>query len=69
MNASLKIHRINKTRFQVKDGKKVIRECSSFKEAMNAIIAEDMMFLNNIDDFCDTEMDDLDLLESFNEAA
>jgi len=64
MNASLKIHRVNKSRFQVKDGKKVIRECSSFKEAMNAIIAEDMILLDNVEDFCESEyMDDLDLIE------
>jgi len=66
---SLKINRVSKTRFQVKDGKKIVRECSSFKEAMNAIFAEDMMLLDNVSEFCDTELDDLDLMESFNEAA
>jgi len=65
---SLKINRINKTRYQVKDDDKVVRECSSFKEAINAIISEDMILLNNLDEFYDTELDDMDMLESYSVA-
>lgn len=65
----LKINRVNKSRFQVKDGKKVIRECSSFKEAVNAVISEDLMALDYMGEFCDTELEDLDLSEDYQEAA
>ena len=66
---SLKIKRVNRTKFQVKDGDKVVRECSSFKEAMDAIFAEDMILLDNLDEFCNTDLDDLTSMEFFNEAA
>lgn len=66
---SLTIKRINKTRFQVKDGQEVVRECCSFREAMNALISEDLMLLDNLDEFCNTEMDDLELVNSYSEAA
>ena len=65
----LKIHRVNKSRFQVRDGKKVVRECASFKEAMNAVISEDLLTLDCVSEFCDTELDDLDLMEDYREAA
>jgi len=65
MNAKLKIHRINKRRFQVRDGDKVIRECTSLKEAMNAIIYEDLIALDNLNDFMKIdEVDEVDLWNS-----
>lgn len=65
---SLKIQRVNQTKFLVKEGKKVVRTCKSFKEAMNAIICEDLMLLDSVSDFCDAELEDYDLRD-FNEAA
>ena len=66
---SLKIHRVNKSRFQVRDGKKVVRECVSFKDAMNAVISEDLLALDCVDEFCDTELEDLELMEDYREVA
>ena len=61
---NLKIKRINTNKFQVKDGDKVVRECSSFKEANNAILSEDLILLDNLADFCEPEyMDELDIME------
>lgn len=66
---SLTIKRVNKTTFLVKNGSVVVRKCSSFKEANNALISEDLMVLDNLDDFCNAEMDDMELLNSYSEAA
>lgn len=66
---SLTIKRVNKTTFLVKNGSEVVRKCSSFKEATNALISEDLMVLDNLDDFCNAEMDDMELLNSYSEAA
>jgi len=60
--STLKIHRVNKRRYQVRDGKEVVRECTSYKEAMNAIIAEDILMLDSVDDFLDSELDDMDMI-------
>lgn len=65
---TLNIQRVNQTKFLVKDGKKVVRTCKSFKEAMNVIISEDLIVLDNVNDFCNSELEDYDLSE-FNEAA
>jgi len=59
---SLKIHRVNKSRYQVKDGKNVVRECGSYKDAMNALICEDLRILDEFNEFCDTELDDMDIV-------
>ncbi len=66
---TLKIHRINKTRYQVRNGKEVVRECSSFREALNATISEDLLLLDSVNDFCDTELEDYDIIESYREVA
>jgi len=58
----LKIHRVNKSRYQVKNGKQVVRECLSYKEAMNAMISEDIRILDDMAEFCDTELEDMDLI-------
>jgi len=60
--SNLKIHRVNKSKLLVKDGKKVVRECSSFKQAMNALINEDLLLLDNVDEFCNAEIDDMELI-------
>jgi len=59
---ALQIHRVNKTTYQVRNGKKVIRECSSYKQAMNALINEDLILLDNVNEFCDAELEDMDLI-------
>jgi len=59
---TLKINRINKSRFQVKNGDEVLRECASYKEAMNAMIDADLNTLNNVDEFYDTDLEDMDLI-------
>ena len=66
---ALKIHRVNRSKYLIKDGKTVVRECSSYKEAMNALISEDLLLLDSVDEFCDTTLDDLDLMEQFAEVA
>jgi len=58
----LKIHRINKSRFQVRNGNEVVRECKSYKEAMNAMINEDIRMLDDVSEFCDTTLEDMDLI-------
>jgi len=58
----LKIHRVNKSRYQVKNGKEVVRECSSYKEAMNAMINEDIKILDEVAEYYDTELEDMDLI-------
>jgi len=60
--STLKIHRVNKSNFQVRDGKKVVRSCSSYKEAMNAMINEDIKILDEVAEFYDTELEDMDLI-------
>ena len=62
MNA-LKINRINSKRYLIMQGKEVLRECTSYKEAMNALIAEDMIFLDSFDDFL--EGDDYETLKPY----
>ena len=65
----LKIHRVNKNKYQVKDGKKVVKECNTFKQAMNAIIAQDILELDLQEEFCDTILEDSDILGEFKECA
>ena len=56
---TLRIVRINKNTFQVKDGETVVRECSTFKAAMNSLISGDIEVLDSLDEF--NEIDELDL--------
>ena len=58
----LKIHRVNKSRYQVRNGKEVVRECGSYQEAMNALICEDVRQLDDVAEFCNTELEDMDLI-------
>jgi len=60
----LHINRINKRRFQVKHGDNVLRECTSYKEALNALMCEDMRTPDD-DEFFDTELDDMELIEFY----
>lgn len=56
---TLKIIRINKNKFQVRDGETIVKECSTFKAAMNALISGDIDILDNMDEF--NEIEDMDL--------
>ena len=60
--SNLKIKRINKSRYQVRNGSEIVRECASFKDAMNAMINEDIRMLDDVAEFCDTTLDDMDLI-------
>ncbi len=66
---TLKIHRINKSNYEVRNGNEVVRKCGSFKEAQNALICEDIILLDSVDEYFDTELDDLDLMYEYNQAA
>ena len=63
----LKIKRIDKSRFQIKNGKEVVRDnLASFKEANNALIAIDLEMFDNANEFLNDDdfeyMDDVDML-------
>lgn len=60
--SNLKIKRINKSRYQVRNGSEIVRECASFQEAMNAMINEDIRQLDENAEFCDSSLDDMDLI-------
>jgi len=52
--AILKICRINKTKFVIKDGKKILKKCYSLKDAQNELVHNNDMLscnddINNID--------------------
>jgi len=57
----LKIHRVNKKCYQVRDGKEIIVECSSYKEAMNALISEDIRRLDDLEEWFSSDIEDFDL--------
>ena len=48
---TLKIVRINSKKFLIKEGDKIVRVCKSYKEATNSLISEDLMLLDNVDEF------------------
>ena len=54
---TLKIVRVNSKKFLVKEGSNIVRECKSYKEAMNALISEDIIMLNNVDEFLEDDYD------------
>ena len=62
----LKIKRISKSKYLIKDGKKVIRFCTSFKEARDVILSKDLL-----EEECLTEEETLEkeLEEFYQEAA
>lgn len=65
----LKIQRINKTKFLVKEGKRIVRQCASFKEAYNFIMKEDLNNINNISELRLNEILYQDIIQSYEEVA
>ena len=43
MERKLKICRINKYLYLIKEGKKVIQECNTYKEALNVLMSEELL--------------------------
>lgn len=66
----LRITRVNKSKFQIKDGKKVVRDnLKSFKEAVNTMINLDLEMLEIFEESKYMDADDQDLILSYQEAA
>jgi len=61
----LKIKRISKSKYLVKDGKKVVRFCTTFKEARDVLLSEDLLK----EDFTEEEILEQELDDFYREAA
>jgi len=59
----LKIQRINKYLFHVKNGAKIVQECVSYKEANNIIQAIELEMLSNVYEYTNDDLDEYEIMQ------